>query len=121
MWAVTKLRYKLQGSCDVGVHLHSLTLAQRKDEPLTTFWNDVLAVVTPLEASGRPTGLTTLGDIVKLKTLPLHTVWTKDRNRQQRMPICNTCVKPATLFATAALSKINPARPIAPFLPRFLP
>jgi hypothetical protein len=46
--------------------------------PLTSFWNDVLAAVTHLEASGRPTGLTTLGDIVKLKTLPLHAVWTKD-------------------------------------------
>jgi len=75
MWAVTNLRYQLQGSCDVGVHSDRFTLAQRKDEPLTTFWNDVLAAVTYLEAPGRPT---TLGDIVKVKTPPLHAVWTKD-------------------------------------------
>jgi hypothetical protein len=53
-------------------------MAHRKDEPLTTFWNDVFAAVTHLEASDRPTNLTTLGDIVKQKTLPLHDIWTKD-------------------------------------------
>ena len=78
MWAAILLKYQLRSSCDVGIHSDRLTLPQRKDEPITSFWNSILSAVTHLEASGRPTSLTTLGDIVKLKTLPLHATWTKD-------------------------------------------
>ena len=40
MWAVINFRYKLQGSYNVGVHSDRLTMAQRKAEPLITFWNE---------------------------------------------------------------------------------
>ncbi len=72
MWAAVLLKYHPLSSCDVEVHSDRLTLPQRKYEAITVFWNGILSAVTYLEASGRPTSLKNLGDIVKLKTLPLH-------------------------------------------------
>jgi hypothetical protein len=37
-----------------------------------------MSAVTHLEASGRPTNLTSIGGIVELETLPVYAVGTKD-------------------------------------------
>ena len=74
MWNAILLKYQLKSICDIGTHTDRLALPQRKDESLSSYWSSINAAITHLAAAGRPTSLTTLADIIKLKTLTLHSV-----------------------------------------------
>jgi len=52
-----------------------MALPQQKDEVTTAFWSNVILTFTRLEAYGRPTSQTTLGDIAKLNTHSVQDVW----------------------------------------------
>jgi len=68
------LKYKFKGRCDVGLHSDRLTLTQQKNGLITTFLNTALPSDTRMKASNGPTRMTTLGDIVILKTMPVPAV-----------------------------------------------
>jgi hypothetical protein len=76
MWNAIVLKYQPKSSCEVGIHSDRLSIPQLKDESITAYWTHILSAIIHLEASGRPTSLTTIADIIKLKTLPLHATWT---------------------------------------------
>jgi hypothetical protein len=77
MYKCIILKYQLQGSCDIGVLIDRLCVPHKKDESLSAYWTSIRAARTYLAASGRPNPLTSLGDIIKLKTLPIHATWMK--------------------------------------------
>jgi len=70
-------KYKLQNNSYIGVHLDRLTVPQQKDESITVYWTNILASITNLAVVSRDVNLTPLGNIGKLKTLPIHPMWTK--------------------------------------------
>ncbi len=78
MWNAITLKYKLQRSCNIGVHTDRLAIPQRKDESLSSYWSAIQAATTHLAIACRRTNITSLANIIKLKTLPIHATWTKD-------------------------------------------
>ena len=72
MWNAITLKYQLHSSCDIGVHTDRLAVPRRKDESISSYWYNLQADITHLASSDRRTTITTLADIIKLKTLPVH-------------------------------------------------